>query len=693
MNKASGKIAVMICILGMVLSFAYHTRTNLNLIGKIKAPVHVNIETDKNYAQFISITATLNSGETLFKLESTTAYSETMKMVVLHTGFENAAGIPHYIYNISLRVPQEYDRETLMAIEGISIFIGNKLFYFSNADIRALNGRSQDGYMLHLLPDLHYEKSFMSGWINWYGDLNFIIKAGGALFCYPGKYLLTWFFVVCLFFLCKSVLIKKYQAVYNRNNHLPEIVLLAAITLVGFLLRINGYTHGSAWLDELYSAGIASNPHQSFLNTFGDPGNPPFYFICLRLWFMLFGWSEQSGRFLSVLIGTAAIISMYLFVKSCSGKKAAFLSALFMATNTYLIGFAQEMRGYIIEVFLVSIIAFRFLIFVRSQTVKNMVWYIIPCILIVNTHYYGVFVVIANFLYFLFNAYGYKNLTWKKTVSFLLGNIIIALSLLPFFVHTALQQALLDQDFNTWIQKPGMVFILLAVLIPLFLFLYCHVRRSIFRQYINGQQYYLLDYTVFSVCTVFIMAFLISWLRPILVEKYLIVCFPFLFAILSVLLTGSYNNTSLKFVMAIGGIFIYSIMLTGYEENLGGGIDVYKESQAYIIRDAKTNAERESAELFYLWHNKEDKFVMRYEYNDNEKKSLLQYSYYADFYGYNQLPYYTPNNQYAILYVNPLHFATESDMYQEMARRGISDENTVRIKVNESKTILKKYLR
>jgi hypothetical protein len=691
MNKTMRTIFIIFCVAGMGASFAYHTRTTLSLLVNLKAPVHINIEIDKKYAQFASIIASLNSGETLFQLSPTTAYSETMKTIVLHTNTGAEDNMPHYIYDVFLRLPQEYASETLKAIDGISIFIGNKLFYFSSMDILSLNGMEQNGYILYRLPNLQYKKSLIARWINWYGDFNFILKAGMAFFVYPARYFITWFFVVCLFFLYQSRLRLWISAAYNalcaRKSRLIEILILAAIALIGFLLRINGYVQSSSWLDELYSAGIASNPHQPFLNAFGDPGNPPLYFICLRLWFMLSGWSEQSGRMLSVLIGTAAIISMYIVTASFSGKKAGFIAALLMATNTYLIGFSQEMRGYILEVFLVSIVAFRFLVFMRSQTIKNMVWYIVSCILIVNTHYYGVLVVIANFLFFLYSALWHKNLSGKSVISFLSGNIIIALSLLPFFIHTAFSRALADKSFNTWIQKPGMIFILLAALVPIILLLYCYVRKYILQHDNTDKKYFLIDYAIFSISAIFMFAFIISWIRPILIEKYLIVCIPFLFTLPSVFLT----SCPVKFVIHIGCVFIYSVMLTGYEANPGGEIDVYKESHAYIIRDSDAHTQKNNLELFYLSRNTEDAPKVQHEYTDKEKQALLRYSYFADFYEHNQLPYYTPDIQYDVLYVNPTHFGFESDMYKQMARYGIDDKNIVRIRVNDKKTIVKKY--
>jgi 4-amino-4-deoxy-L-arabinose transferase-like glycosyltransferase len=678
MSKAIRIIFTVLCVAGIAVSFAYHTKTILYRIDNLKAPVHINIEIDKNRMAFLTVIASLNSEETLLQLSSTTEYNETLETVILHTGYGSTDGIPA-VKDIFLRVPQEHALETLAAIDNISVFIGNRLFYFSGADILALNRTERDEYVLYRLPGLQYKKSLIAQWINWYGDLNLIIKAVCSFFVYPARYFLTWFFLLCLIFLQKARIAAAYNALTARKSRLwAEIFMLAAIAIAGFLLRFNGYVQGSANGDEYYSAVIASNPQQPFFNIFGDPGNPPFYYICLRVWFIIFGWSEQSGRMFSVLIGTVAIISLYRLVTAFSGKKAALLSTLLMATNTWLIGFSQEIRAYILEVFLVSIVAYRFLIFMRSQTVKNMAWYIIPSILIVNTHYYGILVIMANFLFFLCAAGRHNTFLWKKTVSFLFGNIIIAISLLPFFMYTAFSKAVLDGNFNTWIGKPDLAYTLLSVLVPIVLLLYFYVRKNILRHGSIGRQYGLLDYAVFSTGVIFLFAFLISLARPILIQRYLAVLVPFLFIIPSIVLielfknlTFKTNSVPAKFALLAGSIFIHSVMLVGYEAILGGSVDAYQESQAYIIRDAGTHREKRSFEFL----------------PGKEGASNIQ----ADFYGYSQLPYYTPNTQYDVLYINPYYFDDEENTRKQMAEYGIDYENTVKIWVSDSRTILKIY--
>ncbi|MDR1176428.1 MAG: hypothetical protein LBK83_13280, partial [Treponema sp.] len=139
--KPAGTILAVFFIMGMGVSFAWYVRTGLNSIGELKAPVHVNIEIDKNYAQFVSLEAALNQGDAVFQLLPTTVYHKNLQNIVLYADIK-PVDIEYYpfIRAFSFRIPGEKAEETMAAMDGISVFIGNKLFYFSHADISALNG-------------------------------------------------------------------------------------------------------------------------------------------------------------------------------------------------------------------------------------------------------------------------------------------------------------------------------------------------------------------------------------------------------------------------------------------------------------------------------------------------------------------------------------------------------------------------
>ena len=665
-------ILIIYCLLGVGISFIGGVRANLKSLDKTRTPVHVNIEIGKTYMPSVSIMASFSYSDRLFPLSA--EVSNEVQTVSLYSEIKDENPIPPLIYKLFLRVQKETVHETLNAIEGISIFINDKMFYFSQSDVINLQGMEQNGYMLYELNGLEYRKSTIAAllklppFINWYGDFNLAVRATSAFFFQPEKFIITWCFLVCLLILCWPNIKNNYSAMRKQEKPWAELLLLGFIVLTGFVLRLNGYVQYSSWYDELYSACQASNPNRPFMSAFGDPGNPPFYFILLRLWFILFGWTEQSGRLFSVLTGSAAIISLYILVKRFSNKKAAFLAAAYMAVSAYFIGFSQEMRAYILEVFLVSITVYRFLIIIQKRELSfiDLVWYIIPSVLLVNTHYYGSLFIFANFLFFLAYSVRTQTFTWKKTGLFFTVNLIIASSLLPYFIHTALRRALLNSSFNTWIQKPGLMLICIAVLIPLLGVLYIYLRKTVFKKIMTNSHCSFLDYSVFVTAAVYLIAFGISMYRPILDTKYLIILYPLLIATVALILTNVFTNSS----KLIGGLcicFAFIWIVKGYEANPGGGgAGLYKEGQAYISRDAEAHPQNISVEK-----------------QGSPADSAL-------FYGYRRLPLYVPDDTYDVLYINPMYISDEKNEIPEIVAL-INAGRVLRIRVNHSRSVYKIY--
>ena len=675
MKLSQKTILIICCLLGMGISFIYHFRFNYNSLDEIKAPVHVNIEINKNYIPFVSIMAGLQSGDRLFPLSST-ENNNGIQNTILYTEIQVENNVTPFIRRLFLHIPQEEAQKTLNAIDNIGIFIGNKNFYFSHSDIVNLQDTKKGDYILYELHGLEYEKSTaaallkMPQWINWYGDFNFAVKTIFAFFTQPKKYPLTWCFLICFLILCWSNIENIYSAMRKHKLPLPELLSVSLIFLVGFILRFNGYVRYSSWGDELYSACHASNPNLPFMNTFGDPENPPFYFILLRFWFMLFGWTEQNGRLLSVIIGSIAIVSLYILVKRFANKKAAFLAAIYMAANAYFIGYSQEMRAYILEVVLVSIVAHRFLIFLqeRELSLKNLIWYIIPSVLLVNTHYYGSIFVFATFLFYVVYSIYTKTFIWKKTALFFSINLIIAFSLLPYFVHTALQNALLNSDFNTWIPKPELMLICIAAIIPIFGIIYIYLRKTVFQKILSNINSCFLDYTVFVVSAVYLIAFMISLYRPILTTKYLIILRPFLIAVFAFFITNIIDvfTSKSKLICGLCVLIMLICIINGYEEGHGGDADVYHESLAYVSRDAEAHPQNVSMEIL------------------PRRRGM------PNFYGYNELSSYVSGDYYDVLYFNPLH-RSEEQMYSETDSLGISRNRILRIRINNFKSVFKIY--
>jgi len=653
------KVALIICcLLGMCISLSFHVyllHRSSDIDGKFNAPIHLNIEVDRYFAPSVSAVTSRIRGEVIEDLSF--EYNRRLRNVILH------GEIINFAQRLSLRIPKETAKETLNAIDNISVFIGNRLFYFSHSDIIALQGRERRNYMEFELPGLEYNRSLIASMllsnpslINYYGDLHAVVQIFMLFITRPIRFFLTWFFLICFLVLLKSNILSIYYRL-KKKEKLPELLLLGFIVFISFILRLNGYVRYSSWADELYSIFVAANPALPFIATFGDPGNPPFYNILLRFWFMLFGWTEQSGRFFSVLIGTAAVIPFYVLVKHYANKNAAFLAVSYMALSGWLIGFSQEIRNYILLVFIVIIVVNRFNRIIESQKLNlaNLIWYIVPSILLANTHYYGSLLIFVNFLFFVGYSIMAKSFSWKNTVRFFTANLIIAISLLPYFILTAFSGALLNPEFNTWISRPGAKFMHMAILIPFLTALYIYLRKSVLKKNIVGQHGYFIDYLFFVSSLVFIIAFGISMYRPILVQRYLVVLYPLLIAALAVILVYIFSNTP-KLVGALCSVAVFLLILNGHETMPGGGRDVFHESLAFISQDSEAHPSRVSLEIL-------PRSYYRLEY----------------FYGHTPLPRYFPGDAYDVLYFNPLHRST-SAMFDIIEELGIDRDRVLRIR-------------
>ncbi|MDR3355643.1 MAG: hypothetical protein LBO04_00435 [Spirochaetaceae bacterium] len=101
----------------------------------------------------------------------------------------------------------------------------------------------------------------------------------------------------------------------------------------------------------------------------------------------------------------------------------------------------------------------------------------------------------------------------------------------------------------------------------------------------------------------------------------------------------------------------------------GGGTEAYKEAREYIAKDAASHPEYKSAML------------------DNAPDI-------AAYYGYPDMPLYSPQGGFDILYVfNSIFIMHEPDMYEELLRHKLDDANILKVRVNDETVVYKKYLK
>ena len=293
----------------------------------------------------------------------------------------------------------------------------------------------------------------------------------------------------------------------------------------------------------------------------------------------------------------------------------------------------------------------------KNYNLINNCIYVVCCILLVNSHYYGVLFIAGNFFfYFAFNQYTLRRLILffankkyvlerKKILSFVFINFIIALSLTPFFLITAFKGALVNAEFNTWIPKPGKREFLYGILV-----LSIYISSKLFIIWANKyrkldkNKIILLKYAVFLVMFIYFAAYAISIsFRNIFHFRYLSICLPFVIAILPIFVFFIFG---LKFSISILNFYDFKIIVSfallsffSYFINNNwtlfrwgaGDNNVFKQSREYIIKDSKN-------------------YTSIAKFNTSGHPLFITANY---FYGEEQIQDYSKYNYYDFIYINP----------------------------------------
>jgi uncharacterized membrane protein len=173
-----------------------------------------------------------------------------------------------------------------------------------------------------------------------------------------------------------------------------EVWVVAAITLVGGVLRFATITSQSYWVDE------ATTVHEMHLG-FGamlhsvhvDETTPPLYFTVAWLWAKVFGTGELGLRSLSALLGIAVIPVAYVCGRDLVSRAAGVVAAAFAALSPFLIWYSQEARAYMLFALLSGL---SFLFFIRARrepSNRNIVWWAVFSALAILTHFFAGFLV------------------------------------------------------------------------------------------------------------------------------------------------------------------------------------------------------------------------------------------------------------------------------------------------------------
>jgi len=210
--------------------------------------------------------------------------------------------------------------------------------------------------------------------------------------------------------------------------------MIFPVLFLSFILRIISLNQ-SLWLDEATSAIVTKMSWMDmFVKFLPNDFHPPLYYILLKLWSFLFGYSEISLRLPSVVFGVATVYLVYLIGKRIANKNIGILASLFLATSGLHVYYSQEARMYSLATFLVSSCVYFFL-------TKKWFLFSLFLMLVGMTDYVSLFIFPA------FLIARFKD--WKKMLLSLIPLLTTFIFWLPIFIKQ-LAGGLSVEGSNWW---------------------------------------------------------------------------------------------------------------------------------------------------------------------------------------------------------------------------------------------------
>jgi 4-amino-4-deoxy-L-arabinose transferase-like glycosyltransferase len=183
-----------------------------------------------------------------------------------------------------------------------------------------------------------------------------------------------------------------------------HLLAVAALTVVGALLRFPTLDRQSFWLDELVTVSLLDHGLGDVLREVPRTEATPFlYYVVAWAWGSLFGLGEIGIRTLSALAGTATIPVAYGAGAVLVSRRAGIVAAALVAVNPFLVWYSQEARSYALLGLLGAATVLAFGHALRGSGRALVLWGVL-CALAIATHYYALFLVGAELVWLLVRA-------------------------------------------------------------------------------------------------------------------------------------------------------------------------------------------------------------------------------------------------------------------------------------------------
>ncbi len=183
-------------------------------------------------------------------------------------------------------------------------------------------------------------------------------------------------------------------------NSTRRLWLIVAFTMLAFAIRVYRLDTFALRGDESFTVQFSYLPAaELFEGIRSVEPNPPLYYYALRGWMALAGQGDFAPRFFSLFFGVLLVPLLYVLGRSLVDKRVGSIAAAISALSPFQIYHSQDVRNYTLWPFLTVLAAWCLWCALRHGRVLDWIGYGVSTLLGLYTHYFSVFVVIADNLF------------------------------------------------------------------------------------------------------------------------------------------------------------------------------------------------------------------------------------------------------------------------------------------------------
>ena len=235
--------------------------------------------------------------------------------------------------------------------------------------------------------------------------------------------------------------------------------LLIFITLIfGIVTRVYNINYDHLWFDEIVSFWVAEpsiSIKESFNRHWSTEAGPFLYNFILKIYFKIFGYDINLGRYLSFLFNILGIITSACICLKIKKNNAFILCLILLVSNIFLIIYSQELRGYSLVFFLSALYLYLFLeIIVKKLSVRNrlilFVLFTIIQILMILSHPFCLIIFFSSILFSIIKFLKFDENLKKLNFSILITLVFCFFYFLSYYKNTNI--------YPGWIVQPDFKF-------------------------------------------------------------------------------------------------------------------------------------------------------------------------------------------------------------------------------------------